>query len=582
MQKDGGSLIAEVLVEEGVRALFTLCGGHISPILVESKRRGIQVVDMRDEKNAVFAADANARITGNVGVAAVTAGPGVTNAITAIKNAQMAQSPVIVFGGSTATILKGRGSLQDIDQLSLVASCTKWSKSIRTLSALAPSVRKAFAIARQGVPGPVFIEVPVDLLYSEAIIREMFKKELGGGGGSLAGKALELFMKGYLYRQFNQPHIELPVPELPDLSLRSQRDRIWQAANLLESAERPVVVIGSQAVTLRPPESLADAVTAVGAPTFLGGMARGLLGARSPIQFRHNRGRALKEADVVVVLGFPFDFRLKYGRAIGQKATIIAANLNADELKTNRRADIGIEMHAGECFEAFSVLVKPEPARWQPWIEKLRAGEEARDKEIAGMAQSNGSKDSDGVSPLELLLEVEKRIADDSMIVVDGGDFAASAAYILRPRGPLRWLDPGVFGTLGVGGGFVTGAAAARPNSQIWLIYGDGSSAYSLAEFDTYKRHGMHPIAVVGTDALWAQIAREQGEMLGDDVGTRLLKTDYQVVAEGYGGKGLLIKTPAEIPSVLDQAVKLSAAGHAVCVNVHLASTDFRKGSMSM
>jgi acetolactate synthase-1/2/3 large subunit len=339
------------------------------------------------------------------------------------------------------------------------------------------------------------------------------------------------------------------------------------------------LVIGSQAVTLHPPEGLARAVLAMGMPTYLGGMARGLLGRDCDIQFRHNRGHALKEADVVVVLGFPFDFRLKYGRAIGRQATVIAANLDARELRTNRRPDIALDMHAGEFFEHLVEHVRVDRQRWAPWLAALREREQARDREIVAMAeQSNG----EGVSPLELLLQVEKRIADDSVIVVDGGDFAASAAYTLKPRGPLRWLDPGVFGTLGVGGGFAVGAEVSRPGAQVWLIYGDGSSAYSLAEFDTCKRHGLHPIAIIGTDAAWAQIAREQGEMLGDDVGTRLLRTDYQVVAEGYGGKGLLIKQRSEIAPMLDRAVQLAQAGHAVCVNVHLAATDFRKGSMSM
>jgi acetolactate synthase-like protein len=168
------------------------------------------------------------------------------------------------------------------------------------------------------------------------------------------------------------------------------------------------------------------------------------------------------------------------------------------------------------------------------------------------------------------------------VLVADGGDFVATAAYILRPRSPLSWLDPGVFGTLGVGGGFAVGACAVRPKSDVWIIYGDGSSAYSLNEFDTFARHGMAPIAVIGTDASWGQIARDQVTLLGSDIGTTLRRTDYHKVAEGYGGKGLLLDKTENIDAVLDEAKALSKKGVPVCINVHLSKTDFREGSISI
>jgi acetolactate synthase-1/2/3 large subunit len=186
------------------------------------------------------------------------------------------------------------------------------------------------------------------------------------------------------------------------------------------------------------------------------------------------------------------------------------------------------------------------------------------------------------VNPLELFLRLEEKMADDAALVVDGGDFAATAAYVLRPRAPLAWLDPGVFGTLGVGGGFATGAALVKPGREVWLVYGDGSSAYSLAEFDTFARHGLAPIAVIGNDGSWQQIAREQVEMLGDDVGTVLPRRDYHRVAEGYGGIGLLLAEGARIDEVLDEAKAIARGGRPVCVNVHVRASAFRKGSISM
>lgn len=176
----GGLLIADVLRREGVRAIFTLCGGHISPILVGAKQRGIRVVDVRDEKNAVFAADATARLTGVPGVAAVTAGPGLTNSLTAVKNAELAHSPVVLLGGAAATMLKGRGSLQDIDQLSVIGPHVKWAASVRYAKDLAPVVARAFEVAQAGVPGPTYVECPIDLLYPDKIVRQLKKSPTWG------------------------------------------------------------------------------------------------------------------------------------------------------------------------------------------------------------------------------------------------------------------------------------------------------------------------------------------------------------------------------------------------------------------
>lgn len=575
----GGDLIAEVLARHGASHLFTLCGGHISPILTGCHARGIRVVDVRDEVNAVFAADAVARMTGGIGVAAVTAGPGVTNTITAVKNAQMAQSPLIIFGGSTATLLKGRGSLQDIDQLSLMRPCTKWATTVKTVPALGPTVERACQVAMEGVPGPVFIEVPVDLLYPEDIVRSWYEKDIGfGKAKSLGGKALEMYVRGHLYKQFHAP--QLPDVHLPHLRpLRSPSTGIDKAVAALATAERPVIVVGSQTlVGVKDPGRLARALGMLGAPVFLAGMARGLLGRTHELQLRHNRSAALKQADVVIVCGFPFDFRLGYGRGINKQATLIAANLSSQELKQNRKPEIAVEMHAGDFLVALADRVGSAGDRWRPWLDGLRESDAGRDREITGRAAASGEL----VDPLHLFQRMEEAMADDAVLVVDGGDFVATASYIVRPRAPLSWLDPGVFGTLGVGGGFALGAALVRPGREVWLIWGDGSSAYTLAEFDTYVRHGVAPIAVIGNDASWMQIARDQVEILGTTLGCDLRRTDYHKVAEGYGGVGLALTDPARVDATLAEAKAIARTGRPVCINVHLRKTDFRKGSMSI
>ncbi|HAA54771.1 MAG TPA: acetolactate synthase [Myxococcales bacterium] len=585
--KHGGFVIGERLAAHGVRYLFTLCGGHISPILTGAEDNEIKVVDVRDEANAAFAADAVARMTGTVGVVAVTAGPGVTNTITAVKNAQMAESPMLIFGGATATILRGRGSLQDIDQLSIMEPITKWSARITQLSALGPAVDKAIRIAQEGVPGPVFLEVPVDLLYPQEVVHDWFMKESGvENGKGLGPKALGMYLKGHLYWQFKAPNIagiaEDVTPSMPsfvsDSVLKSQRK---QVAKKLQAAKKPVLVLGSQTLVNMSPEEadqLAQAVTKMGLPTFLGGMGRGLLGHQSEIQFRHKRSKALKEADVVLVAGFPFDFRLGYGQKIGRRATLIAVNLDAVALKKNRRPDIAIQTHAGHFLQELAKDVGTLEGL-DDWFATLREREQARDEEIIAQGEE---QQGELVNPLKFFLKLEEKMADDSVLVVDGGDFVATGSYILKPRRPLSWLDPGAFGTLGVGGGFAVGAALCRPDAEVWLIYGDGSSAYSLAEFDTCVRHGLAPIAVIGTDGSWAQIARDQVDLLGTPLGTVLLRSDYHTVAEGYGAVGLLLTEESKIEETIEQAKSLAAEGKPVVINVHIDRTDFRKGSLSI
>ena len=579
-------MIAEVLARHGVTHLFTLCGGHISPILTGADARGIKVVDVRDEGNAVFAADAVARMTGIVGVAAVTAGPGVTNTVTAVKNAQMAQSPVLIFGGATATLLKGRGSLQDIDQMAVMKPITKWATTVKTVPALVPTVERAIAIATEGVPGPVFVEVPVDILYPEATVRSWYEKEAGlGKAKGIGAKALELYIRGHLYRQFRAPALPevdqilgLPL-KLPSLRGDSAIER---AAEVLRGAKKPVLVVGSQTlVGIRDPGRIARAIGTLGIPVYLGGMARGLLGRTHELQLRHHRGAALKEADCVIVCGFPFDFRLGYGRGINKHATLIAANLSAEELRKNRRPDLSAEMHAGDFLVALAEKAgggQGSPASWTDWLATLRGRDAERDRDIAGKAQSKGEL----IDPLHFFTRLDDAMADDAVLVVDGGDFVATASYIVRPRAPLSWLDPGVFGTLGVGGGFALGASLVRPGREVWLVWGDGSSAYTLAEFDTYVRHGVAPIALIGNDASWMQIAREQVEVLGTSLGTDLRRTDYQEVAAGYGGVGLVLSDPARVDATLAEAKSIAKAGKPVCINIHLRRSDFRKGSISM
>lgn len=582
---DGGALIAEVLRKQGVRFLFTLCGGHISPILVGAKRADIRVIDVRHEVNAVFAADAVARLTGVPGVAAVTAGPGLTNTITAVKNAQLAQSPVIILGGATATVLKGRGALQDIDQMALMRPHVKWAVSVSKVRDLVPVLERAFAVALSDVPGPVFVECPVDLLYAPEVVKSWYSaKSRPDRSPSLQERALATYLDIHTWRMFAGANSVRVGPAKIVAPPQPPPEEVRAAAKALRAARRPVMVIGSQAMAL-PGEAraIAGALESLGVPVYLSGMARGLLGAKHRLQMRHARKAALKQADLVLLAGVPCDFRLDYGAHIGRKAVYVAANRSEEEMHKNRRPQVAAPGDAGRFLQALAQAMRgleatPERAEW---IARLRAADDKRDAEIATQAAAGGPTD-ETVSPLELFRRLEASLPNDSVLVADGGDFVATGSYILRPRGPLSWLDPGVFGTLGVGAGFALGAKLVRPDAETWIIYGDGSVGYSLAEFDTFVRHKVPVIALVGNDASWAQIARDQVDLLGDAVGTELRRTDYHLAAAGFGGVGIDLRSPDRIDAVLSEARAAAKAGNPVLVNAHLLRTDFRKGSMSM
>jgi acetolactate synthase-1/2/3 large subunit len=576
----GGDVVAGCLARQGVRFLFTLCGGHISPILVGAKRLGIRVVDTRHEATAVFAADAVARMTGRPGVAAVTAGPGVTNSITALKNAQLAQSPLVLIGGATATVLAGRGALQDIDQVALVRPHVKWLVRVRRVRDLGAALERAFRVAQEGVPGPVFVETPVDLLYDEATVREWYGLKSEGGGRGLMARAEQAYLRWHLARLFDgQAPAGGATPAAPGAPAPSSA-AVSEAAALLARAERPVVLVGSQA-TLAAGEvaALRDALERIGAPAYLAGMARGLLGPDSLLQRRHQRKQALREADLVVLAGVPADFRLDYGRQIGRRAKLVSVNRSAADLRKNRRPDLAVHADPALFLRALASEAPPPAGRFTAWLEALGVRDRAREAEIDAQA---GEATSGGVHPLRLFRELDRLLEPGSVLVADGGDFVATAAYTLRPRGPLSWLDPGVFGTLGVGAGFALGARLLRPEADVWLLWGDGSAGYGLAEIDTFARHGLGVVAVIGNDASWAQIARDQVTILGDAVGTELAPTAYEKAAEGLGGRGLALDDSARAIETLSAARGLARQGRAVVVNVRLAASRFRSGSISI
>ena len=568
-----GLEVGKFFKEKNISKVFTLCGGHISPILVGCEKENIDIIQVRDEVSSVFAADAVSRLTDSIGVAIVTAGPGVTNTVTAIKNAQMAQSPLLLIGGAAATLLKGKGSLQDIDQISLLRTYVKSAVSVSKARNVIPTLANAINIANSGVPGPVFVELPIDLLYPEEDIRKEHINQLPKEG--LVAKFMHWYVNRHLNDLFSTKKSSIKIHPVKDFKLNQKQ--IDKAALSIVRAKKPVFILGNQVTQNKEFLSMfLKSITKLNVPTYTSGMARGCFGKEDSFFFKHNRKHALKNADVVVTLGVPLDFRLSYGFSINKNANLIAVNKSKEDLKRNRKPDIGINGDPSRIMHEIGKIINAPSC--QEWIDELTSLEHEREDEINILAEEK----FDNVNPIYLCKAIDQLIDNESILVADGGDFVGTASYAIKPRQALGWLDPGPFGTLGVGGGFAVGAKCSLPGKEVWILYGDGASAYSLAEFDTLCRHKLPVIAIIGNDASWQQIAREQKQMLGSNIGTELAFNAYEKVVEGYGGKGYYVDNQDTLIDTLKQAKADAKLGYPVLVNVKLSKSDFRKGSISV
>lgn len=573
---NGGEIIAQVLKNHGVKFLFTLCGGHISPIFVGAEKCGIQVIDTRNEATAVFAADGIGRLTGNPGIVAVTAGPGLTNTITAIKNAQMAQSPVILLGGAAATMLKGRGALQDIDQLSIMKPIVKWAVSIKKVKEIGPTLEKAFQVAQEGVPGPVFIECPIDTLYPEEMVKEWYGAKNTKSSKSIKDQALQWYIQRHARKLFegSENTVFKANPAKPNFPKHKTTD-LEKAMNLIKKAKKSLMILGSGAM-LQPKKSdrLATSLDNLGIPVYLSGTGRGLLGRKGSLHIRHKRKEAIKESDLIILAGVPNDFRLDYGNHIGGRK-FISINRSKTDLYLNKKPSLPVEADPCDFLIDLAAKIQINP---KDWLEKLRERDEKRDFEI----KSQSKKKTDGLNPVQVLSELELLLDDKCVLVADGGDFVATASYVLKARQPLCWLDPGAYGTLGVGAGFAIAAALVYPDRPVWILYGDGSAGYSLMEFDTFQRHGLGITALIGNDACWTQIARDQVEFLGSDCAVMLETSDYDKIPSAFGVEGEKVETLDTFIKSVQKAKESNRQGKPFLINAVIGKTDFRKGSISV
>ncbi len=522
-----------MLKQEGVTHAFTLSGLHVAPIYAGCVEEGIQLIDTRHEQAAGHAADAWARLTRGLGVAIVTAGPGVTDALTAVANAYSANSPMLLLGGAAPVFNAGRGSLQEMEQVDLFTRITKYADRIPTPDRVPTIMAKAARIALSGRPGPVFLEIPWDVLSNgvepdAAPVLTNYRTRARAGGD----------------------------PEC-----------VAQAIELIDGSKKVACIAGSSIWWDDAPAELERFAQQVGAPVYLNGSGRGALPWNHPHFFQHTRKEALSEADVVVVIGTPFDFRLNYGQAptFGDNIKIIQIDGDATEIGRNRSVDVGIVGDAKLVLKQLTDgLAKKDRGGY---LTELRARETKR-QEKQRVYETSDQKPVHHYR-LAKAIDTVAHASGDPMFIGDGGNWVAIAAKVLRLGGPGRWLDPGPLGCLGVGAPFALAAKTLHPERPIFVIQGDGSFGFNGMEFETALRFKLPMVCVVGNDAAWGQIRIPQVQIHGEDKSpaTLLAPTRYDKIVEAMGGYGEFVTEPEQIIPALERAV---ASNTVACVNVML------------
>ena len=510
--------------------LFTLSGAHIFPLYdaavggvaaVQSGGTGpMRLIDVRHEQTAVFAAEAMGKLTRTPGFAAVTAGPGVTNAVSAVAGAWVNGSPLVLIGGRAPDGRWGSGALQEIDHPPLLAPVTKSATTVHDPAAVAASVDAAFRLAGTAHRGPTFVDVPMDILFTPA-----------------APTALD-------------------APPTP-ASLEGDLTRI---AALLRAAERPVLVLGSDVWADGADTAARAFADATGIPVIANGMARGILPPDHPLLVTRARGAAFAGSDLVMVVGTPLDFRLGYGNFGDPAAPVIHVADSPGQVARHRELAASA---AGDLTAFFLRLAEEigDPLDVDGWARGLRERAEAA---IAADAADLAS-DADPIHPARIYGELLPRLADDAVVIGDGGDFVSFAGRYVEPRRPGHWLDPGPYGCLGTGPGYAMAARLAHPSSQVVLLLGDGAAGFSLMDVDSLVRHDLPAVIVIGNNSGWNLERHPMRFLYGYDVAADLRPTAYDEVVRALGGAGETITRPQDIGPALDRAFD---AGVPYVVNV--------------
>lgn len=546
MPVHGGKLAARALKEAGVEVVFTLSGGHIMPLYDGCIDEGIKIVDVRHEQAAVHAADAWARCRpGRIGVAAITAGPGVTDGVTGIANAWRANSPILVFGGQGPFANLRRGSLQEMDHLGVVRPITKYCDAIYQTHRIPEYVELAIRHAVSGIPGPSYLEIPMDVFMGQAEWEEA------------------------------------PIPRIRTEPPRLSPDRaeVRNAIEVLKSARRPMLMAGTSVKWSRATAELNRFVSETHIPTYTNGMGRGTVPPDSPEFLNRSRREALKQIDCIVLAGTLLDFRMRFGQTIPADAKIIQLDMDATLIGQNRQADVPLVGNLACTFEQLLEEMKNQGVRfdWSAWRDQLRQVEDEAEAKV----QARLDSDEVPVDPQRMCREVRDWLdtLEDPIVIGDGGDIVATAAKIIPVKREGAWMDPGPLGTLGVGMPFAIAAQLANPDKRVVIVYGDGSFGFNGMEFDTAVRFGLPVIGVLGNDAAWGQMMRPQGAVYGWDrlEGVLLNRTRYDKVVEALGGHGEHVTEPDQLRPALERA---AASGKPALVNVEIRQDREYKGGI--
>ena len=547
----GGHLVAKALRNEGIDTIFTLSGGNIVDIYDGCVSEGIRIIDFRHEQVAAHAADGYARQTGQTGCLVTTAGPGCCNAITGMATALRSETPLLHIGGQGATIQHLQGSLQEFDHVKLMSPVTKWATSVRSTERIADMVAMGCREAWGEVPGPVYLEIPRDLL-----------------DRSVDRKNCVIPASGH-YRCSNRV---MCAPE-----------EIEKLADMLLHAEKPAVLFGSQVWNGRSHREALELIRALDMPAYTNGAARGIFRNDEPLSFDRTRNKALAEADLVMVVGTPFDFRLSYGKTVNPAAKVVQIDQNYAVIGKNHDITLGLLGHAGTIFRAVIDALSGRVeygarSKRQAWIRELRQAEEKALEKLMPLFRSENSL----INPYRVAYELNEFLEEDTIYVGDGGDVVTISAQAVRPRKPGQWMDPGPLGSLGVGTGFAIGAKLAHPGKEIVCYFGDGAFSMTAFDMETANRFHVPYLAVIGNNSAMNQIRYAQLAKYGDrgNVGNLLSDLPYGKFAEMMGGYGEEVHRPSDIAPALRRGREaIARTGKCAVINIWVDPQEWSPGT---
>ncbi len=548
----GGHLVAKALKAEGVDTIFTLCGGHIIDIYDGCLDEGIRIVDVRHEQTAAHAADGYARQTGKLGCVVTTAGPGCTNAVTGVATAFRSESPILHIGGQSSLTQHKMGSLQDLPHVDMMTPITKFASGVFSTERVADMVSMAARECFNGAYGPSYLEIPRDILDREIPIETAVIPEPGSYRASVK-------------------------------SIGDPAD-IEKLADLLVKAQRPAVLLGQQVWASQSADAAIDFVRALDIPAYMNGASRGMLPQGDPHHFDRTRSDAFKNADVILIVGTPFDFRMGYGKRISKDATLVQIDQSYATVGKNRDISLGLAGDPGAILSAVAQAASgriDDGARQQrqKWMAELRDIEATKLEKLMPMFTTAQSP----IHPYRLAYEINEFLGEDTIYIGDGGDIVTISAQAVRPRNPGQWMDPGALGSLGVGTGFAMAAKLAHPNKEVVCLYGDGAFGMTSFDMETAQRFGAPYLAVIGNNSAMNQIRYGQLAKYGQDrgdIGNKLGDVPFSKFGEMIGGYGEEVTEAKEILPAMQRAREaIAKTGKCAVVNVWVDPDEYAPGT---